>query len=1176
MKHILLIIIILLIPLLALGASYQFAMELFEDRLYEEAITEFQRVIDEYPTSAEAETSLFYIGESYRVQENWQEAEKYYARLLRAYPGSDTPDKYQYYLGLMQYKQQDYAAAIQQFGNLIEKYPNSEYARKCLVEYVSSFMETGEYQSVILQGERLVHNYAKSGSVPELLLLVAQGSFADNNPEKGRQIMQQIAKDYPESDARWQMTDLQIDLIEKEKGKAAAIIELEKILQETVPRQYEKRFRQRLVNYYLETGNYQSAMQGLEEMVEKYNNADDLDEIILQYLNTALQLKQYAKVTGSRQRFDKVLRESELKGKYELAIGWGYFSAGNNEESQKIVDKLLSEENKGELLADTRYLAGKIAEKKGRYKEAIDYWQKILPSNPENAAQILLDIGAIYHSRFNDYNMTMNYCRQIITNYSDPYYQYMSKRLLADCYSKLGDYAEALRVLENINLEEAEIEGQEYYIKTSIEYIRKYELEDYEQGFKKLLSSLSNYLEYNNPALLQENLAEILAYDLKDFTRGAALLSESSPETGYRKALILLSQAEKIATTYIITDNMGRTGDEKAPYDDLLLKVNSISFNLGDALPEDRKEEIKIKKLRIINGLSSSVVSLQESYLKKYPDGEAYNEFLIDLADKYEADKDTLKLVETWQKLQKDDRISEAEYFRTQIKLAEYYYHSGNTQAAYEKYSQFRNEITYNQPEVMYHFARVEFEHGSKLGVLGKLLFLIDNVRGFASYNEALLFLIEGLRWADERLKAVEYAQYVPEELRDAEFYQKMADDYLRYDKLEEAKTSLMRIENKDNATLLKLADLQYATGDYSLALYSYGVLQDKGEKAEIIYLRSGDIYYEQEDYQAAIKQYEGYLKVAEKSAAEYSRIAAREVVCYYRIKNRPKAEELEKKYKAELKKSGKQEIDLASGIYYTDIDSKKAEKAFNKLLKEELEADIMIRTYFWRGVLYLKYKNVAKAKEDFSTVAGATNPDFVNQAKFKLGLINFSENNFKESLDNYYYVIEHDEDGSLALEAAQNFAKVCKTIEEWEKAIEAYEIILEKWGNQGLQGQTIFDIAFCYYRDKRFQQSIEMFRQALEQLSDRELLAEAQYWIGMSFYGMDDYEQAVTELLKVGYSYESYTQWAASAELQAGEAYQKLNNASKARRIYERVIEKYGINSQWGEVAKEKLQIMK
>ena len=1163
MKHLMLIIMILMIPLLLVSASYQFARELYEDGLYEEAIVEFQKVIDEYPTSAEAETSLFYIGESYRVRDKWQEAEKYYARLLRAYPGSEIPDKYQYYLALMQYKQQHYAAAIEQYGNLIENYPNSEYSGKSLINYISSYLESGNNQGTILQGERLVRNYAKSEDVPALLLLVARASFAENIPEKGKQIIKQITDEYPESDARWQMLDLQMELLEKEEGELAVIVELDEILKGTVPREYEKKLREKLVNIYRSRGNYQMAMQELELMVAKYNNADNLAELVLLYTDTALKLQQYRKVTDSPKDFQKVFRESDLKAYYELDIARADYYLGNYEQSQQEVESILSGKPEQKLQAGCLYLLGRIAEQRGRYREAIRNWQQILPWQPENAARILLSIGDIYRERFLSYNSAMNFYRQVITNYSEVDLQQEAIYKTSLCYEALGNKEEALRQLNNINVEDVSDEQLRKRIEQKREYIGRYQLQDYEKGFSGLLTALSQYLENNNRALLQQQLAEILAYDLKEYEQGAELLKGDSPEMSYRKALLLLRLGEKY--------DFEQRDKER---DRALLQVNSIIFNFKDVLPADRIEELRVKKLLVASGRTPGIISMLENYISTYPAGEARNQFLVELADEYESVGDTLQLVQSWQELGIDNRIERDEYYAVKIRLAEYNYEK-SPETALELYSLASERISISQPEVWYHYARVEYSSTGKAEALQRLQFLVDNVPGFTSYYSALSFLAEALRQTGEHREAIRYAQYIPVEKRDGDFYARLADDYLVLGDKEKAKESLMYIQDKDNATLLKLANLQYETGDFSLSLYSYGVLQDRGELTDLIYLRSGDIYYDQEDYESAIKQYENYLKQTDKTAEDFSRIAALEVVCYYRIKNRPKAEEQQKKYKDSLETAGKQEIALASGIYYTDIDSKKAEKAFNKLLKKELDADIMIRTYFWRGVLYLKYKNVAKAKEDFSTVAGATNADFANQAKFKLGLINFSESNFRESLDNYYFVIEHDEDGSLALEAAQNFAKVCKTIEEWEKAISAYEIILEKWGDQGLQGQTIFDIAFCYYRDKRYSQAIEMFRQALEQLSERELLAEAQYWIGMSYYGMDDFEQAVTELLKVGYSYESYTQWAASAELQAGDAYQKLNNNSKARRIFERVIEKYGINSQWGTVAKEKMQAM-
>jgi len=69
--------------------------------------------------------------------------------------------------------------------------------------------------------------------------------------------------------------------------------------------------------------------------------------------------------------------------------------------------------------------------------------------------------------------------------------------------------------------------------------------------------------------------------------------------------------------------------------------------------------------------------------------------------------------------------------------------------------------------------------------------------------------------------------------------------------------------------------------------------------------------------------------------------------------------------------------------------------------------------------------------------------------------------------------------------------------------------------------------------------------------------------------------ETAVSELLKVGYNYPQFTQWAASAELKAGEAYQNGNQIEKAKQIYERVMSKYGKYSQWGTEASSRLLIL-
>ncbi|MDY6915079.1 MAG: tetratricopeptide repeat protein, partial [Candidatus Cloacimonadota bacterium] len=176
-------------------------------------------------------------------------------------------------------------------------------------------------------------------------------------------------------------------------------------------------------------------------------------------------------------------------------------------------------------------------------------------------------------------------------------------------------------------------------------------------------------------------------------------------------------------------------------------------------------------------------------------------------------------------------------------------------------------------------------------------------------------------------------------------------------------------------------------------------------------------------------------------------------------------------------------------------------------------------------------------------------------------------------ALSHYYYVIQNDTDGDLAFDAAKNFAYVCKTIEEWQKAVEAYQIILERWGDAELEAQTIFDIAFCHFRDKKYEKAIQMFQQSMQILEDGELKAEAQYWLAESYFGMENYEKAVTEFLKVSYNYNDYLQWAALSELRAGQVYLEAGSIEKAKRLFNRIIDKYSASSDWG---REAVKILK
>ncbi len=117
----------ILMSSVCLLADFDFAQNLFNEGLYKEAISEFEKIIALSPTSEEAEQSLFYIGECHREREEYENAEKFYKRLWDGYPESTSRAKTLYYFALSQFMQEKYSDSQSNYNLLINKFPSTSY-----------------------------------------------------------------------------------------------------------------------------------------------------------------------------------------------------------------------------------------------------------------------------------------------------------------------------------------------------------------------------------------------------------------------------------------------------------------------------------------------------------------------------------------------------------------------------------------------------------------------------------------------------------------------------------------------------------------------------------------------------------------------------------------------------------------------------------------------------------------------------------------------------------------------------------------------------------------------------------------------------------------------------------------------------------------------------------------
>lgn len=1164
------IIILLLMVFITMNliANLDFGKDLFDDELYEEAINEFEKIIAESPTSNEAQEAIFYIGESYRERKQFARAENSYRKLIEGYPGNTFRDKVLHFLMLVQYEQAKYEEAIKICEQMLNKYPLSKFTQSSLSLYLQSIYNIGEYNRVIVKGRKIVKNYEDYTNIPDVQLIMAKAFFTANIPEEGRKTLNKIISEYPDHDARWQAVELEIELLENSEGIVKAAEELAQKITEDVPRHFEESLRLKLAEYYHELKKYDLAYLELEKLINKFDSSEDLDKYIIFYSSCQLKLNKFSEVIDDHFNFRKVFRESPLKAEYLLNLARAHFMLNDPEKAREIIEDARAATTKDTNLFECDKLSADILLKNGQLTNAIESYKKLLYSPFARTDELLFLLGDIYVEYFSQYSTAIKYYQRIITGYSTPEYYNKAYYKIALCYENMNMYNEAISELEQINPDEITDAEFRNKIEHKKRYLKEFKQQDYETAFNKLVESLAEFFENEDKNLLQEDLIDIMSSDLKEYEKATGMINlENNPKGYYQRAKLFLINAEKkrAEAKYIQAEECVQKADllisklDKDEHEEWITEVNL------------KKELIKDEKTT-----SETIVKLEE-FVKKFPGSFASNEFALGIGNYYQAQNNMAKAAEYFEKLINYSEINDDDFYKAKLGLAEYYYSKNEDANALRNYKVADHYINLKQPKILFHYAVVLKESGEIDKAKEKLAFLLNNSDYFDDYDSAVNYFCDILKKSGEYKTIVKYRLLLPAKKRKDDFYLTLAEDYLQIEDKEKAKEALMHIVEKSYDTLFNLGMLQFETGEYEIAKYTFGELSQKNKKDLKNYEMLGKIAFIQEEFlEAAVN----YKKIIDKLGDNFTgyeginKIAKENIIALYRIANRPKAETLTSNFKKLFTSEEINEIELNRAIYQIKLNKKKAESIFSKLVKgKNVTNDARIKAYFWRGVVRLELEKLEEAKSDFTTVANSIDEEMSNQAHLKLGTINFSQEKYQEALGHYYKVIENDQDGELAFDAARNFAFVCKTIEEWQKAIAAYQIILERWGDQELEANTIFDIAFCHFRDKKYANAAEMFSRSIPLLNDAETQAEAQYWIGESYFGMDQYETAVSEFLKVGYNYPDFAHWAASAELKAGESYQNMKKIEKASRIYERIIDKYGRYSQWGTEAAKRLE---
>jgi tol-pal system protein YbgF len=121
---------------------------------------------------------------------------------------------------------------------------------------------------------------------------------------------------------------------------------------------------------------------------------------------------------------------------------------------------------------------------------------------------------------------------------------------------------------------------------------------------------------------------------------------------------------------------------------------------------------------------------------------------------------------------------------------------------------------------------------------------------------------------------------------------------------------------------------------------------------------------------------------------------------------------------------------------------------------------------------------------------------------------------------------------------------------------------------------QLLYDNIYVIYREGRYQEAIEGYRDFLKKYPRSDLADNAQFWIGESYMNMKQFEKAILSYQEVIKKYPKGNK-VANAMIKQALAFYEIKDKTSARLLLKKVIKKYP-NSNEAKIAKNKLKTIK
>jgi tetratricopeptide (TPR) repeat protein len=1161
----------------------EYARQLFTERQFDEAYLQIHNIIAEYPNTTESFDARILLSEIHIERRLYHEARLQLFMLLRN-PFRMTFEqraRVYYNLSLAFFYDGNYPQAIESFERLFIDFRNTSEGQRAIPLYFDCFFNLRNYQTVITKSREMLPLYRDPEIQAELLFQQARAYFIGNMLDQATRTIQDIRNRFSQTMAAWKAIELQIMILERERGKQAAIDMLVTTLEQPIARNIEENLSWLLFQYYIDLGQNLMARETINNIINRFTMSENISKYHLAWLEFMYNERNIRAILDREESILSVAYNKEEYHAIVLYFARTHVMAQDFWTARDYLDRNISESMSDIHWFDYHLLYAEILTFQGQFERSIEILNSILNTHGHLGRnyEALIKLGDIHFLHYNLEAIALNFYRQAFNLARGIEQTSYSLQMIALCLEALGQYSESLHTLTQIPLDRISDPRQRFTITNKITLLQIFYHSDTQQALTKYLQK--NITKGGNLSLIDQTT--LLAIELKKFDEALSLL-QNQPNDETRIEMIKL---------YFLFAYKGILVNNFPEADRNLALARTETNRLGANISVEDRFMINSFNDFLTNrgALSRNIIDTVVSYVNSPVANENAinfrNFFRLQLWRHYRDNNMTDEMFQIAHSIRQDAFVGELDFQRINVLLASRYFEDGMYSQAISHFNQANRFLTFAYAEYYYQYAMSLYESGSTQRGLEILQKLVLNNTGNELLNEARNLIVS--TWIRERRyqDALDILNQIPPLRRTNQDYRYFAMIFRAIDDNQREKDAILMINDRSVEELLRIAMLHFLTGDVVMADYT---LRDILERTtEPIHRMNafavlGNISYNASNFTDAINQFEEFFKLHNRNTNDddlvipAAQVAKELIISYYSTNNRPRAETTQRNVSNVIGRNSEiqAEIRLHEGIYYARMDRARAVRPLTQVIEDlSTPTEMAFTAMYWRGVVHVQDRRFEQARNDFLSAMNTKDDRLKNQVALSLGNLLLNQGQLIDAMEYYYLVILNDREGTFARDAAHNYALAGKNLQVWDQVIAAYQIIMERWGATHLSSETMVTIGFSYFQAREYSQALNILNHLINsgEIRDMELLAETHYWIAETKAAQGDFAGAAVAYREIRTRFSRATRWADLAHLRLGMMYMEMGESENGLRIFRELVRIHGAASDIGREANRFLQ---